>query len=1310
MTSRFAFPNAALARRVGVALLALFLGAVPARASCDLFPTVERSYEGVLGATNRPYAAPGETLEIRHRDCDDGGKNPAAQADQNLVTVAFLDPGGQSGSLVVVADECDDSLTALVDACSMTIGVDAAACVPSDELEVAGSQLRFTFPETASLFGGEDLVGPARIAVTRRGEPVPCSLARRGCEDMSGTDICVDSFFEDSGACDTATPAGLFTHFTALPRPNEFSAACFRDDALCAATEPALRLAADEGGNLFMPIHWNGVLAEQDEFPIPRLVRATIDSPIPFHIPDEAFAASFTEDGGRLPPIFTPLFEETPLGDADKVVLFGSADAPYTILRFAKRFGVCEGGSDEGALCEDDTGCSGAGALCEMACVDDPGRFCQRDADCATGACGKLFDASGLYESGTLLNLVRDSGSNPAPGVCQLPPHASCEDDGDCPAVGDACVFWALEAGDAVPLDGILETDDLWAFTFDEEIDGIDRNGDGDAIDTVVTVRSRQTAVSRQFLPPGPPAVCAAGAIEGRNTMRLASGAFEFVAVRAEGKRVAFLEPEADFGAGCDIDGNGSSDGIALSMTSLGDEGAVLSTDAAVVPDLMIDGGALALGDGVAFARFSEVAAGEDYTGDGLQKDVVLGFLEEVGGFGVSCAAEEVATHGRTAAFLRPEMGLAGSVECPAGSLNDDGDSDDRVVSLLKVDAVGTGVLRNLGLAASMVDLSDDWIAALAPEGGEPLATNVDGDNDDQVVFLRARDGAAPSWISLGLAADRIHLEDELLIVRVPEADEAAADLNGDEDADDLVLHVFVAEDFDTGSPGPAPGPVERHRRAGSPGAGLVLGAAEDFVIGSEEATCPGTDRLVRPLAFSQPFDADEDGAEDEYEMHVFNAALQGGAFESSEAIASGMTVHPCDQWACDPRRPFHVEGSELRFLTDEAEQGADLDGDGLADDIVLQIFDLCSGLTRTVGAIDADVLTRQNPLRPRPSIAAGQVLVQTSGRCLRPAPFCGMGEKCGCPDGSSLVLRSGKSYCLQAAPASCVVDSDCGAISTTGATCELERVAIAVNDADEDADGIIDSSDTCDANGIAGACVDGLLCRRARMIEKKSGIAPLQVADYLGSRTVTPKAIDVACTAVGLGGSEVNDTERFVSRWKIAAAPFEKLVGVRAKDRFGLHELLVKRPTSLMLPATEDEGAVLARGRGYQCYDVREIERKPGGHRLTLTGDEEPEARSASYKLGRMKRLCLEAKVGIRDATEDSVQALLCYRGKPVEKSSPRPWDVDVSDFTDAIGAHEARVGKEREVCLRSVVSRVSLGLATESASATAVLSAADR
>lgn len=1259
--------------------LAGLLPALNAEASCDLFPTTERTYAAALGTTNRPFAAPGETLELRRRACDTAGRAPSAIVGQNLVTIAFLDAVASGGSLVVVADDCDAALATSVDACTLEKGVDAAACVATDELEVLGDgSLRFPFPATAALFGGEGLAGPARIAVTRRGDALPCALAQRDCHEVSGADICIGEFYEDSGACDTGTGAELFTHFTALPRPNEFSAACFREEALCAASEPMLRLVADSEGNLFLPVDWAGVLAEQAEFPIPRLVRAAIDSPIPFDIPDEAFAASFTEDGGRLPPIFTPLFEDAPAGDPDKVVFFGSADAPYTVLRFARRFGVCTGGSDAGELCEDDTGCGGAGALCELACVEDPGTLCRRDSDCASGACGELFDASAFLGSGTLLEVSR-----PGPGVCQLPPHASCTADSGCPAAGDACVSWALEAGDAVPLDGILETDELWAFTFDETIDGIDRNGDNDAIDTVVTRRSRQSGAVEEFASPKD---CGSGLpdlLEGRATMRLAGTGFDFIAVQARGAHVAFLEPESDIGGGCDLDDNGDTNGVVLSMAALGEEnGDVHSSEAAADTELLVDGDGFALGDGVAFARFSEAETSADLNGDGDEADTVLGYVESSAGFIASCAAGAVASDGRAAAFLRPESADAAGSLCPAGSLNSDGDQADSVVALLEVDGGGAARVENLGLAASAVDLSAGWVAALAPEADEPLAGNGDGDTLDRIAFVRER-AAGAGWTSLGLAGDRIHLDDDVLLVRVPEGEHGGADLDDDGSSDDDVLHAL--------------------RASGGVASAVVLGAADDFVLGTDDVTCAGSDRSVRPLAFARPFDADEDGSEDEFEMRFFNAAQIGGGFESASVHASGMTVHPCDQWACDPRQPFHVDGSEVRFLTDEATQGADLDGDGDQGDIVLQIFDLCSGRTRSVGAIDEEALAYRNPLRSRPSIVAGEVLVQTTGRCVRPAPFCGGAEDCACPKGSALALHDDEWVCVQAAPASCSVDADCGKTTETAASCVQKRVAITVDASDVDGDGVIDSADSCDATGLTGACVDGLLCRRVREIDRDKKLKALRVVDALGASEVAPKALDVACRAVGLGGSTVNETQRFASRWKIAGAPFDKLPGVRAKDRFGVHELLVKRPTRLMLEAFEGNQPPEHPARGYQCYGVREIRPEARRHELTLAGGETPVARKATYNLGRLKSLCLAAEVGpgAESPQTSDAAALLCYRSKPADRTSLRPWSVKATGFTDRFGEHVVQVGKEREVCVRAVLSRTSVGLAARGASA---------
>ena len=69
--------------------------------------------------------------------------------------------------------------------------------------------------------------------------------------------------------------------------------------------------------------------------PVPRLMRATIRSPVgAIPAPSQAFLASYTPEGGLLPPIFVPQVDLTAAPGVTE--LFGSADAPYTILRLAR--------------------------------------------------------------------------------------------------------------------------------------------------------------------------------------------------------------------------------------------------------------------------------------------------------------------------------------------------------------------------------------------------------------------------------------------------------------------------------------------------------------------------------------------------------------------------------------------------------------------------------------------------------------------------------------------------------------------------------------------------------------------------------------------------------------------------------------------------------------------------------------------------------------------------------------------------------------------------------------------------------------
>ena len=125
--------------------------------------------------------------------------------------------------------------------------------------------------------------------MTPAGVPPACGLATAGCAAQAGLVACVDDLFATDGACGTAVPHVRFTHFTALPPPNDFQADCFAESP-CTASATEVRAALDTDGNLLIPIGWSGVLVSLDGDPVARLIHTLIGSPLPFQIPAQATA------------------------------------------------------------------------------------------------------------------------------------------------------------------------------------------------------------------------------------------------------------------------------------------------------------------------------------------------------------------------------------------------------------------------------------------------------------------------------------------------------------------------------------------------------------------------------------------------------------------------------------------------------------------------------------------------------------------------------------------------------------------------------------------------------------------------------------------------------------------------------------------------------------------------------------------------------------------------------------------------------------------------------------------------------------
>jgi cysteine-rich repeat protein len=550
---------------------AALLAPAPARAMCDVIPGVTQEFRGALGAVNRPFAIPnddGEEILVRLRPvCEPESRGFAdlpggfAREDDYFATVLFEPPLGGARNAVVVGTAANRALCESLAAAAGTLPGGGAvscvsrpfaglcsggsndgglcesgaqcpegsclappgspdlairdecvggprsgeACLASDECGDGGAclpfRLRLRFPDTDALVGTPDddrtLTGPATIAVTPVTEPLPLGLAAARCAETPGLTACIDELYARDGTCET-TPAHVdptFGHFTALPPPNDYQALCETPNTPCTGLQDEVRFTVDAAGNALVPMEYRGVLIHADRIPVPRLVAGntaidafTVQPGVPVELPGEAFLASYAPGGQRLPPIFTPLADPTA---ADRLSLFGSVDAPIGVIRVQRR--GCVGGPSEGAACSSDAAC-GTG-----------------------GACRTLFDFADRLLAGV--------------GPALIPNER-----------------FAAQAQNPVPLDGLIESESLFAFVSHEAIgeprDDCDGDGtpdctrlndDSDGTDPVLRLRDRTTG---EVLPIG------TNGAPGRAVTRVKDGRFRFPAVVAEKDLVAFLESE----------------------------------------------------------------------------------------------------------------------------------------------------------------------------------------------------------------------------------------------------------------------------------------------------------------------------------------------------------------------------------------------------------------------------------------------------------------------------------------------------------------------------------------------------------------------------------------------------------------------------------------------------------------------------------------------------------------------------------------------------------------------------------------------
>jgi Tol biopolymer transport system component len=606
--------------------------------------------------------------------------------------------------------------------------------------------LRFRFPDTDGLLlGGNDDVtfaGPATIAVTMAGTPLPCGLASATCATQMGLRACVDALFVGESTCDT-TPDAVFPHFTALPPPNNYQTLCTNPAPPCTGTGKDVRFAVDTAGNVLLPMDWRGILVDRDAVPVARLLRASSSVEAyagrgaPIVIPDLSVLGSYSPEGVKLPPLFDPQRDPSATGTS---TFFGSADAPETVLRIARHNATHQqctgGGANDGLPCTQPDHCPG-GACTAPRCVGGTraGTACTTDADCPSGECGPgLFDFTtrlALDAGPVVLRLGSCIGGSNALGTCTS--------NAECP--GGQCGSFALAALDPVPLDGLNQTEELSAFVMEEAIadrDGAatldaDMNGDGDEIDHIAKLVDRETGVAQPI---------GANGAEGRAVVRVQEPPFSFPAVAVHEDLLALLESEpAEHYQ--DANGNGAIFDTLLRIYRLG-PGSLLSTPIAADPAPLVNRRSLALSGRKIFFRRSEAAAAQQTTR----------LITRASGYTYEQPA--VSFDGRHVAFLTDERLMAEDT----GFFIDVYVRDDRTGTAVRVSVASDGTEGNGHAWSDEVAISPDGrFVVFASYASNLVPNDVNGLKD---VFIHDRDadgdGMLDETVPGGTLTERINV------------------------------------------------------------------------------------------------------------------------------------------------------------------------------------------------------------------------------------------------------------------------------------------------------------------------------------------------------------------------------------------------------------------------------------------------------------------------------------------------------------------------------------------------------------------------
>lgn len=295
------------------------------------------------------------------------------------------------------------------------------------------------------------------------------------------------------------------------------------------------------------------------------------------------------------------------------------------------------------------------------------------------------------------------------------------------------------------------------------------------------------------------------------------------------------------------------------------------------------------------------IGAGVDLNGDGDALDLqVLHVYPTDGSAPLNLG---VALGGRLELFGRDAVMLV-SESSQGADLNGDGDAFDSVFHFWDPD---TGVLQNSGLAVSSFERVDGhWILRIA-ESAVNEDLNGDGDLSDIVPHLYDPDTGEAR--SLGLSIRTILGFGDTLLLSVDEAPNGGVDRNGDGDGFDTVLHVYDVP------------------------SGVTTNLTTALSLGGPMRS---GDRLIALIV-----DEDDQGADFNLDGDIDDLVV--GVYDRVGGTFANTVLQTFDAKVLS-------SGGTLVFCVSEAQQGADLNGDGDADDFVLHAWDAETGTASSLG------------------------------------------------------------------------------------------------------------------------------------------------------------------------------------------------------------------------------------------------------------------------------------------------------------------------------------------------------------------------